>query len=106
MNEAIERMNKKVIISLNEYLELENIKKCHEENMKVIHGKVIIPPEDLERYEALEHNWNELKKWLESWLENDKYCYLAENPVDKCRCEVYKELLNKISELEEGGNNE
>ena len=47
-----------------------------------------------------QNNWNELKKWLESWLENDKHCYLAENPIDKCRCEVYKELLNKMQELE------
>ena len=51
--------------------------------------------------EELQNNWNELKKWLESWLENDKYCYLAENSIDKCRCEVYKELLNKMQELEE-----
>lgn len=50
----------------------------------------------------LQNNWNELKKWLESWLENDKHCYLAENPIDKCRCEVYKELLNKMQELEQG----
>lgn len=93
MNEAIERMNKKVIISLNEYLELENIKKCHEENMKVIHGKVIIPLEDLERYKAIEHNWNELKKYIE---EKDKTYgdYLT------------YEILEKISELEEGGNND
>ena len=54
----------------------------------------------------LQHNWDELKKWLESWLENDKYCYLAENPIDKCRCEVYKELLNKMQELENNNGKE
>ena len=55
----------------------------------------------LEYITKLQNNWNELKKWLESWLENDKHCYLAENPIDKCRCEVYKELLNKMQELEQ-----
>ena len=52
-------------------------------------------------YKKLQNNWNELKKCLEGWLENDKYCYLAENPSDKCRCEVYKELLDKMQELEQ-----
>jgi adenylosuccinate synthase len=99
MNEAIERMNKKVIISLNEYLELENIKKCHEENMKVIHGKVIIPPEDLERYKAIEHNWNELKRWLED-ENNQKYSQYIYN------YSINNWVLNKMQELEEGGNNE
>ena len=56
--------------------------------------------EKAKKYDKLQNNWNELKNWLESWLENDKYCYLAENPSDKCRCEVYKELLNKMQELQ------
>lgn len=69
----------------------EEVKRCEK-------GNVILDNE----VDELQNDWNELKKWLESWLENDKHCYLAENPIDKCRCEVYKELLNKMQELEQG----
>lgn len=50
----------------------------------------------------IETNWNELKKWLEDTLENEKYCHLAEKPEDRCRYNVFKEVLSKIQELERG----
>ena len=82
------KMNEeKITISVNEE-DVQNIINCYEK--------------DIEELKQLQNNWNELKKWLECWLENDKHCYLAENPIDKCRCEVYKELLNKMQELKQG----
>ena len=51
--------------------------------------------------QQLEHNWNELKKWLRE-VEEVKYyltCYQ--------RYEVFiNKIINKMQELEEGGNNE
>lgn len=42
---------------------------------------------------------NELEKWCLSWKENDKYCYLASNDKDKCRYDIWEEVLNKLQEL-------
>ena len=42
---------------------------------------------------------NELEKWCLSWKENDKYCYLASNDKDKCRYDIWEEVLDKLQEL-------
>jgi len=42
---------------------------------------------------------NELEKWCLSQKENDKYCYLASNDKDKCRYDIWEEVLNKLQEL-------
>lgn len=43
----------------------------------------------------------ELEEWCKSWKENEKYCYLASNDKDKCRYDVYGEVLDKIQDLKE-----
>ena len=43
----------------------------------------------------------ELRSWLESWIENEEYCYLATTPKDRCRKDVYQDVLSKLNELEE-----
>lgn len=48
----------------------------------------------------LQSNWNSLREWCESWKDNDKYCYLASNDKDKCRYDIWKEVLDKMNELE------
>ena len=57
----------------------------------------------------LEHNWNELKKWLEGYIQS--YENRMNLPFsDVIRLGKEKMLLNnvleRITELEEGGNNE
>lgn len=42
--------------------------------------------------------------YLKSWIENEKYCYLASNPIDRCRKDIYKEVLQKYKEIVKGGN--
>lgn len=37
--------------------------------------------------------------YLESWKENEEYCYLASNPIDRCRKDIYKEVLQKYKEI-------
>ena len=55
--------------------------------------------------ERLNNIINELEKWCLSWKENDKYCYLASNDKDKCRYDIWEEVLDKLQELK-GNNNE
>ena len=49
--------------------------------------------------ERLNNIINELEKWCLSWKENDKYCYLASNDKDKCRYDIWEEVLDKLQEL-------
>ena len=51
-----------------------------------------------ETIEELEHNWNELKKYIGS----EWYCFDNES----VEYDVAKDILNKMQELEEGGNND
>ena len=48
----------------------------------------------------LEHNWNELKKWL---IQLQKFKGINQQGFS---WGVAQEVLDKIKELEEGGNNE
>ena len=52
----------------------------------------------------LKDNWNKLKEFLETWKENEKYCYLASSPIDRCRKDIYREILDKMQELEQGSD--
>lgn len=52
----------------------------------------------------LEDNWDELKEYLEEWKENEEYCYLASNPIDRCRKDIYGEILDKMQELQGSGS--
>lgn len=97
------KMNEEELKITNEDIEL--LKEMKENCLKADvydDEKRLLKANAITKFLKLQNNWNELKKWLGSWLENDKHCYLAENPIDKCRCEVYKELLNKMQELEQG----
>ena len=52
----------------------------------------------------LEHNWNELKKWLEEQKEN--FQFAGDFGEFNTNIEDLEIVLDKIKELEEGGNNE
>ena len=60
----------------------------------------------LNEVERLNNIINELEKWCLSWKENDKYCYLASNDKDKCRYDIWEEVLDKLQELKGDGSNE
>lgn len=47
----------------------------------------------------LETQQKEFINYLESWKENEEYCYLASNPIDRCRKDIYKEVLQKYKEI-------
>jgi len=54
-----------------------------------------------EENQRLNNIINELEEWCLSWKENDKYCYLASNDKDKCRYDIWEEVLDKLKELKE-----
>lgn len=51
--------------------------------------------------ERLNNVINELENWLMSSLTNEEFCYLAENYKDRCRYDVYNEVLDKLKKLKE-----
>lgn len=47
----------------------------------------------------------EFEKWLETILENEKFCYLSPHGEDRYRYNIFKEVLDKLQELK-GNKNE
>ena len=41
----------------------------------------------------------EFIEWLEQNIENEEYCYLAQNPNERCRKDVFEEALSKYKEI-------
>ena len=41
----------------------------------------------------------EFIEWLEQNIENEEYCYLAQNPNERCRKDVFEEVLSKYKEI-------
>ena len=41
----------------------------------------------------------EFIEWLEQNIENEEYCYLAQNPGERCRKDVFEEVLSKYKEI-------
>lgn len=86
------------------YIELDRFKKLQQELEN-----------DIDRYEDTisyqlgydsakafyEKILTELEEYCKSWKENEKYCYLASNDKDKCRYDIWGEVLDKIQELKE-----
>ena len=38
-------------------------------------------------------------QWLEQNIENEEYCYLSQNPSERCRKDVFEEVLSKYKEI-------
>ena len=51
---------------------------------------------DLKKYKIQQ---KEFIKYLETWKENEEYCYLASSPIDRCRKDVYEEVLQKYKSI-------
>lgn len=86
--------------------ENEHLKMINKEYERLDNGKprgfVITRVDEYDIYDLLRYkeNWNKLKKFLEEWKENEEYCYLASSPIDRCRKDIYGEVLDKMQEIE------
>ena len=49
--------------------------------------------------ETLLSQQKEFIEWLEQNIENEEYCYLAQNPNERCRKDVFEEVLSKYKEI-------
>ena len=76
-------------------LNLEQRKKIKDLLNKIDNLKIIE-----KKYIQLQSNWNSLREWLKATLTNEEFCYLAENAKDRCRYDVFNEVLDKMNELE------
>lgn len=56
-------------------------------------------------YDELIIKQKEFIEWLEQNIENEEYCYLAQNPSERCRKDVFEVVLLKYKEIV-GGNND
>lgn len=72
------------------------ISMIERENEKLNHYKKL--------YQILKREKDELRSWLEGWIENEEYCYLATTPKDRCRKDIYQDVLSKLNEIESGKN--
>lgn len=83
-----------------------SVKKCVICNNKNSGSFFVINDKKYHSYcvEHLEHNWNELKKWLEEQKEN--FQFAGDFGEFNTNIEDLEIVLNKIKELEEGGNND
>ena len=75
--------------------------------LETLHNKIYKETEEygrtqfVSRIVDLEHNWNELKKWMNSEIER-----FEDNPYTRLGIAVFTKVLDKMQELEEGGNND
>ena len=53
----------------------------------------------LNRELDLENQQKEFIAWLEQNIENEEYCYLAQSPGERCRKDVFEEILSKYKEI-------
>lgn len=61
--------------------------------------------EQLSNSHQINAQQKEFIEWLEQNIENEEYCYLAQNPSERCRKDVFEETLSKYKEIV-GGNND
>ena len=58
---------------------------------------------DSKQYDSLvqrvDNQQKEFIEWLEQNIENEEYCYLSQNPGERCRKDVFEEALSKYKEI-------
>lgn len=55
--------------------------------------------EQLSNSHQINAQQKEFIEWLEQNIENEEYCYLASNPGERCRKDVFEEVLSKYKEI-------
>lgn len=82
-------------------IDMYNFNKNIKVELKPLGAKAILDYIDSKEkeIERLNNIIDGLEEWCLSWKENDKYCYLSSNDKDKCRYDIWEEVLDKLKEL-------
>lgn len=88
---------------------LERIAKENQELKKKLEQCSAVADTNSELADSIDEHYKRRQKkfieWLEQNIENEEYCYLAQNPGERCRKDVFEEVLSKYKEII-GGNDE
>lgn len=79
--------------------EIRQLKKQVEEKENIACNWKDSCLENAGKIEILETQQKEFIKYLETWKENEEYCYLASSPIDRCRKDIYEEILQKYKSI-------
>ncbi len=106
-NDFLEKENQELKKQL-EYLrsgEYLNQLKFERNMLEDVVNKGEVSKEDKEFIDMTHRNTELLEQqkefieWLEQNIENEEYCYLAQNPSERCRKDVFEEILSKYKEI-------
>ena len=94
-----DEMARQVIELKEENKELK--KQLHEASLEIQHliEQDIDCPSNCNKLRRLKEQQKEFIEWLEQNIENEEYCYLAQNPSERCRKDVFEEVLSKYKEI-------
>ena len=88
---------------INLLMEKEREKQELKEQLEEMDSKLFFTKNELEmRQKSIDNNLRQQKEfieWLEQNIENEEYCYLAQNPNERCRKDVFEEVLSKYKEI-------
>lgn len=76
-------------------------KQLHKSSLEIQHliEQDIDCPSNCSKLRKLRNQQKEFIEWLEQNIENEEYCYLAQNPNERCRKDVFEEALSKYKEI-------
>ena len=111
-NRTIEevRNNETKLIKEIEILEEENqelkkqLSNDHQIKMKRLQQENRNLKKQLSNSHQMKNQQKVFMQWLEQNIENEEYCYLAQNPNERCRKDVFEEALSKYKEIIGGSN--
>lgn len=90
------RQKRNLINKFNKEYDEEDKKK----NPNRSHAEIIPDAEEVyKRYYEMKNQQKEFIEWLEQNIENEEYCYLAQNPGERCRKDIFEEALSKYKEI-------
>lgn len=76
-------------------------KQLHEASLQIqfLIEEDMTCPSNYSKLRKLRNQQKEFIEWLEQNIENEEYCYLAQNPNERCRKDVFEEALSKYKEI-------
>ena len=89
----------------NQRLQQENeeskkqLSNDHQIKMKRLQQQNRKLKQQLSNSHQMKNQQKEFIEWLEQNIENEEYCYLAQNPNERCRKDVFEEALSKYKEI-------